>query len=245
MERQKYLFIIAFMCVVSYSFGQNNRTIYHAYTQGNMQRWKTAMDSIETEPNLSTSDRAALVNYQYGYIAYSISQKEKSIAEKYLQKAEDNLEILSKEKEFASTVFTYRAAFVGFKIGLAQYKAPFIGMDSWEFVEKAIELDSTNALAFFQLANITYYTPAIFGGSKYKALKYFKKAIELIEKQPEAIRYNWNYLSFITTLIEIYAELKNYTQAIYYCEKALSVEPNFQWVKDELYPEILKNSTNE
>ena len=245
MERKKYLFIIALMCVVSLTFGQNNPTVFSAYTQGNMQQWKTAMDSIEAIQNLSTSDRAALVNYQYGYIAYSISQKEKATAEKYLKKAEDNLKILSKEPEFASTVFAYRAAFVGFEIGLAQYKAPFIGMDSWEYVEKAIELDSTNALAYFQLANITYYTPAIFGGSKSKALKHFHKAIELIEKQPEMIKNNWNYLSFITTLIEIYTEQKNYTQAIFYCKKALNVEPNFQWVKDELYPEILKNSTNE
>jgi hypothetical protein len=37
-----------------------------------------------------------------------------------------------------------------------------------------------------------------------------------------------------------YEELKLYPSAKHYLEKILKIEPDYKWVKDELYPKLLK-----
>ena len=42
------------------------------------------------------------------------------------------------------------------------------------------------------------------------------------------------------SLIVFYTEQKDYSNAKRYCEKALTLEPDFAWVKNELYPQTLE-----
>ncbi len=225
--------------------GQNNQSIYKAYISGDMVLWKNTIDSIDKQKQLTPEDRIDHINYLYGYIAYSIAMDENKVAKKYLEKAKNHLARIENDSKMGSMVNAYKAAFIGFELGLAPYKAPFIGMDSWDFAKTATLLDSTNALAYFQMGNISYYTPAIFGGSKAKAILYFQQALNILDKQPEKRKNNWNYLNFLSTLIQIYEDQKEYELAQKYCLQALKEEPNFQWVKEELYPEILKKIENE
>jgi tetratricopeptide (TPR) repeat protein len=242
MERKKNILIALFISLLLPAFGQINQTIYKSYISGNMVEWKKYMDSYKS---ITNAEKLDLINYQYGYIAYCIDQDKKSEAEKYLQKAENLIADLEKQQYNLSMIYAYKAAFVGFKIGLSPYKAPFIGNQSLIFAKKSIALDGNNFLGYIQLGNIAFYTPSIFGGSKTDALSHYKRALELMEKKPDCIKYNWNYLNLLSAIINNYYELKQFDLAKKYCIKTLAFEPEFDWVKNQLYPKILKQKNNE
>lgn len=239
MERKKYILIALFVSLCVSVFGQTNMKIYKAYIQGNMVAWKTHMDSHKANTN---EQKLNLVNYQYGYIAYCIDQDKDDEAEKYLAKAETLLAELKKQQYEISMVNAYKSAFVGFKIGLSPYKAPFIGQESLDFAKKSVAQNGSNYFGYVQLGNIAFYTPAMFGGSKADAMKHYLKALELLEKNPALLKDNWNYLNLLATIINAYYEIGNYGKAKHYCIKTLEIEPNFDWVKNVLYPKTLKKN---
>ena len=59
-------------------------------------------------------------------------------------------------------------------------------------------------------------------------------------KNKEEISKNWNYINLLTIIAQSYALIKDYEKAKLYYEKILVIEPGFNWVKNELYPEMIK-----
>ena len=82
--------------------------------------------------------------------------------------------------------------------------------------------------------------PSALGGSKKEALKYFLKARDLVEKDPEFTSENWNYMSLLVVIGQTYTYLKDYTSAQEVYDNILKIEPEFLYVKDDLYPKLLK-----
>lgn len=240
MERTKYLFIIAFILFSLAATGQNNKTIYNAYIRGDMDTWKYAIDSIETKEPKTNREILDLINYQYGYIAWCISKEKSREARKYINKAEKLIETLDKQNYNSSYIYAYRAAFVGFEIGLATYKAPFIGPQSLLYANQSVATDTLNPLAYAQLGNIAFYTPKLFGGSKAEAMQHYAKALKLMQTNTQNLKNSWNYLNLLATIINAHMELEQYKMAKKYCLITLTFEPEFEWVKNKLYPEILK-----
>ncbi len=241
MEGKKYILILLLTLSSCYLLGQNNKSIYNAYLSGNMTKWKTAMDSIDAIKQKNDKDLLDLINYQYGYIGWCIAFDKAHEAEKYLDKATGILEKLEQKKYRESMLFAYKSAFVGFEIGLAEYKAPFIGMNSLEYAKKSVSIDPSNPLGYMQLGNIYFYMPKMFGGSKSLALEYYSKALKIMESNNAYKKNNWNYLNLLATIINAYIELNQYEEAKKYCKKTLTIEPDFDWVKNNLYPKILNN----
>ncbi|MDP4186882.1 MAG: hypothetical protein Q8905_02450 [Bacteroidota bacterium] len=200
------------------------------------------MDSVDALKQKNDKVFLDLINYQYGYIAWCIGSNKTDEAKKYLKKATGNLEKLELKNYNESMLYAYKAAFVGFEIGLAKYKAPFIGMNSLEYAKKSVSIDALNALGYMQLGNIYFYMPKFFGGSKSEALVYYLKALKLMESSKEYKTANWNYLNLLATIISAYMELNQYKEAKKYCIKTLTIEPGFDWVKNNLYPNVIKNS---
>lgn len=218
---------------------QNNKTIYDAYISGNMIQWEKEMLSIEFKKDKTNKEKLDLLNFQFGYIAWCIDQKKTKEAEKLIDKSEKIINELEKRSYNLSMLFAYKAAIIGFKIGISPYKAPFIGSKSLSLAKQAVSADPNNAFAYTQLGNIASHAPELFGGSKSEALTHYLKALNLMDKQNNNIN-NWNYLHLLATIINTYVELEQYQKAKYYCEKTLAVEPKFIWVKKILYPQVLK-----
>lgn len=237
MERKKYLLVASIVCGLLPVFGKNNSAIYKAYVQGNMQDWKKTMDAYKPSTN---EQKLEVINYQYGYIAYCIGTEKDEEAKSYLQKAELLTSKLEQQQYKLPMIYAYQSAFEGFQIGLSPYKAPFIGPQSKALALKSVDLDSNNYFVYIQLGNIAFYTPPLLGGSKAEAMKNYLKALSLMEKHPDDLKYNWNYLNLLATIINAYSELGNYELAQTYCIKTLAIEPEFDWVKNKLYPKIIK-----
>lgn len=239
MERKKYLFIILISILTLGSLAQSNPLIYKAYIRGDMARWKTITDSIEKTAR-TNSEKLELVNCQYGYIAWCIDREKKKEATIYLKKSQELVRQLDEKKYRPAVINAYKAAFIGFEIGISTYKAPFIGPQSLSYAKRSVSMDAQNSFGYMQLGNIAFYTPKTFGGNKTEAMQYYLKALKLMERNPESTKLNWNYLNLLATIIEAYIELDNYDTAAKYCIKTLNAEPEFDWVKSQLYPQVKK-----
>lgn len=240
MERTKYLLTVLAFCSFTLLWGESNPAIYKGFINGNMASWKSTIDSIDALKSKSNKQLLELINYQYGFIGFSLGKKNNDQAAKYLKAAKANLKHLESEKYELSTLYAYKAAFVGFDIGLSPIKAPFIGPNCMEYAQKSLKLDPSNALAILQVGNVSYYAPKVFGGSKSEAIKHYTHALKIMEGRHELRTRNWNYLNLLAVLIIAHMEIEQNETARRYCVKALAVEPNFHWVKNNLYPKVLK-----
>lgn len=247
MERTKHYSIIALLLIFCSAklLAQYKQDIYNAYINGNMDAWKAVIDNLEQKQDKSDTLLLELINYQYGYIAFSIGNKDKKLAKKHLKLAKNNLEQLDKLASYPSHVEAYKAAFYGYSIGLNKMKAPFLGPKSIDAAKKAMKLNPSNPLGYIQYANAQFYMPPLFGGSKDEAIKYYSQAQTIMEEEPQKLKNDWNYLSLLANMAQSYAIMKQYDKADTYYQLILEVEPNFLWVKNELYPTFIKNRDNE
>ncbi len=247
MERKKrFTFMTLLLAFSLFTLSaQYKQDIYNAYITNNMEVWKTTIDEMEAKEKKSEELLLELINYQYGYIGWCIGNNEKKQAKEYLKLAEDNLKSLEKTSLYPSYVDAYKSAFYGYTIGLSKLKAPFVGPKSINAAKKSMEENPNNPYGFIQYANAQFYMPPVFGGSKTEALEYYKQAKTIMEKDPVDMKNDWNYLSLLTNMAEAYTEIKEYDKAEQYFKNILKIEPNFLWVKNELYPKFIKIKTNE
>ena len=111
--------------------------------------------------------------------------------------------------------------------------------------QKAIDLGPNEPQAWMGKANIDFYTPAILGGSKRRAVLLYEKAVRLYESSPERIQQNWVYLNCLAGLGIAYEKTGQIKGADAVYRKLLKLEPSFLWVRDDLYPQFQeKHSMN-
>jgi hypothetical protein len=241
MERTKYkIVVLLLICCLAPLKGSYKSDVYSAYISNNMQLWKSVIDKMNKVNTKDINYRLELLNYQYGYIAWCIGNNRNEEAKIYLDLAEKSLTQLPQDNHYQSIVNSYKSAFYGYRIGLNRILATFLGFRSVDCAKQAIRLDMENPFGYIQYGNIEFYMPSVFGGSKSEALKYYLRAKDLMEKNREDLYENWNYLNLLTLIGMTYSYTNDYLQSKWYFEKILTIEPGFTWVKNELYPEILK-----
>lgn len=241
MERTKHYIIPILFIFITVNIDASYRTeIYNAYISNRMDLWKNVIDAMNNSDKTGYETLAELVNYQYGYIGYCIGFDKKDEARKYLNLAERNLETLERGKYNPSMVKAYKCAFYGFRLGLNKLSAPVNGLKSLENAKSAMELDSTNYFAWIQFGNVQFYMPSAFGGSKKEGIEYLLKAKNIMEKNPSELTNNWNYLSLLVLIGQSYTYINDLPAAKRVYESILEREPGFLYVKNELYPELLK-----
>jgi tetratricopeptide (TPR) repeat protein len=231
------------MCCVELSASYRSE-IYNAYISNKMELWKSVIDKMNAMPDKSNEFMLELVNYQYGYIGYCLGNDKKSDARKYLDLAQNNVEILEKRDYKLSILNAYKSAFCAFKMGLNILSVPINGLKSIEYAKSAIETDRENYLGYIQNGNIQFYMPSTFGGSKKEGIDFYLKARKILEKDIENTKENWNYLSLLIVIGQSYYYLNDYASAKAAYEEILLLEPGFIYVRDELYPQLLKKMKN-
>lgn len=245
MERTISL-VLLFMLIFCNIHGQDShkKIIYEAFISGKMKNWKKEIDTMEQKSKKSNDFILELVNFQIGYVGWCIGQEKKEEAKEYIKLATNHLNALKKSKYKISYVKSYEGAIDGLRIGLNIMLAPFIGPRILDKAKAAVLLNPQNPHGYILIANSKYYMWAMMGGSKEKALKYYHKAESMMESE-NLVQDNWNYLSLLTMIAHAYVETQDYIKADEYYQKILKVEPNYNWVKDELYPDFIKNIHNE
>lgn len=242
MERKKYskLFIIVLLYLPVIILANSKTDIYQSFITGDMNRWKLTIDQMVGNDDLSPKECLELINYYYGYVAWCISSKNKKMATEYLNAAENKLKRLERNDSFLSDVYSYKAAFLGFRIGLNKMRAPFLGPESVKYAEMALKRDENNPVAHIENGNIYFYMPEIFGGSVERALRHYLKAKELMERDMDNLSENWYYLNLLTMIAQSYHSLENDMKAREFYEIILEIEPEYSWVNNDLYPKLIK-----
>ncbi len=100
-------------------------------------------------------------------------------------------------------------------------------------------------MGYVQQGNAQFYMPPVFGGSKTEAIAKFKTATELMTQNGSSVENDWNYLSLLVLIAQSYEEMEKWEQAKKYYNRALAVEPDFMWVKNELLPGLIKKQNDE
>ena len=173
-------------------------------------------------------------------IGYYLGVENESKARYHLSKVEKNVDILLKKNPLWADIYALKGALYGFKIALSKFKAISLGMKSIDYIEKSLEMNNSCINCHVERGNQLFYTPGFVGGDKKKALKHYEKAVDLFKSNPVYKRNNWFYLTTMTVLAQGYEELKEYDEAKRVYREILAYEPDYKWVKEELYPGLLK-----
>jgi tetratricopeptide (TPR) repeat protein len=243
MERKRYFLVIILLLSGILNAGATYKErIYNAYISSRMGDWKNVIDEMEGQATKSNGFMLELLNYQYGYIGWAMGNDNQKEARKYLDSAERYAGILESRNFEISMVNAYKSAFYGFRIGLNRLLAPVSGPKSVNSAKLAISIDENNPMGYIQLGNTEFHRPPVFGGSKKAALDHYLKALDLMEQDKQKISRDWNYLNLLTLVASAYEQLNDLQATRRIFEKILKTEPSFLWVKNELYPDLLKKT---
>ncbi|MBN1989208.1 MAG: hypothetical protein JW783_07435 [Bacteroidales bacterium] len=247
MERTSILKGIALTLALFLSvavFGATHKQrLYQCYLTGNMADWLVVMDELSSEYNRTKSVETLfeLTHAQYGYIGYLLGVDDEDRAEKFLEKANYNIDILLNKHPRWVEALALKGAFIAYRIAISPYKAPFIGPESIRVIDKALAIDSSNPYALNEKANAKLYAPLMFGGNPQEAVLLYMRALKSIEKSAaEATQYEWWHLNVMAQLA-IAAEKSGQVElARSTYKRILHIAPEFKWVRDELYAKFKK-----
>lgn len=213
---------------------------YQAYISGEMDPWPGWIGELEREYARS-QEPAVLYDIliaHYGYVAWLIGMDRHDRAKEYLDNGRDHLEELERYSGYRSIAESMRGAFLAYEIGMNRSKAVWLGPRSMKHINRAVELDAQNPIAWMEKGNAEYHMPRIFGGSYHKAAEYYQKAIRLFESNGSDLQCNWRYLNALAWLAQSYDKAGEAQKAQTTYQKILKIEPGFEWVKEELYPDF-------
>ncbi len=249
MERPQYItrvVILTMMVLLSMQLGFSQSTttysdsIYKAYSRGKMDKWLKIMNTCEKNVNENNAaEQFELLSYYYGYTAWLVGAEKYDTAEVYIDKSEQLIEELLVESPEDPTLLAYKGAYIAFTIGISKLKAVYLGPKSMKYINKSIELDSANIQGNIEKGNSMYYRPSAFGGDKNEAIEYYVKAVKSFEKKGLVVN-NWMYINTLTALGQAYEATDQIQLAKLCYEKIIRIFPNFMWVEDELYPDLLR-----
>ncbi len=249
MERPQYITRVVFVMItlllstqLGFSQSTYSDSIYKAYSRGKMDKWLEIMNSCEKNVNQDNDEELLeLISYYYGYTAWAIGAEKYDTAEKYIDKSEEIIDALLEKSPKNPTLLAYKGAYIAFTIGISKLKAIYLGPRSMKYINKSIELDPENIQGNIEKGNSMYYRPSAFGGDKSEAIEYYLKAVKSFEKQ-ELVVNNWMYINTMTALGQAYEATDQIALAKLCYEKIIRIFPNFMWVEDELYPDLLKRT---
>ena len=171
-----------------------------------------------------------MVKAMYGLIGYEIGAGKKDLARIYVNKADIYLDKLLDDHPNNAQLHSLSGALYGYKIGLAFYKAPFLGPKSLYHIEKSIEIDPSEPMGYIEKGNSLLYRPAALGGDKNKALTFYRKALKLMEARND-LKCNWQQMLLRAFILKTLYETNQTAEA-----KAFNLEMqkdygSMDWIK--------------
>ncbi len=213
--------------------------IYRAYVEDRMGLWENTLENMIFEYRQHPTNELLydIVLAKYGLTGYYLGTGKEDEGAKMLESAERWLTRLENTGKHTADAKLFRAAFNAFRITLRPIRATRLGPVSSRLINDALDLEPNNPHAHLEKGNMLFYAPPIFGGSKRRSIEHYARAVELFEQNmPTSQR--WLYLSTLVSLANAYQETGDTESAMRTFRKALSFEPEFKWVRDELLPEL-------
>ena len=231
-------FLMMSLCFTSVSAqidqAKINQQFYTAYITNSNPAWKITLSQLET----ANKNSLQLAKGYYAAAITALGNQEKDLVGDLLDKAAIMTKAILKENNKSPEANALLAAVYGLKIGLSPIKGPLLGSKSSSAAEKGVTLAPDNGFTNSVIGNNLYRTPSMFGGDIEKGITHLEKAKAIYEKT--ASPKNWEYMSLLALLGQVYHSQKQYTKAKAIYTAALEIAPNFGYVKMYLLPRTEK-----
>lgn len=200
---------------------------YQAFVTNNPDTWRQLLDQSLSN-SYSSQNTLQNLEYLYGYIGWCIRDQRKEEAKKYLKIMEKLLD--QNLSPFANNL--YRSITLSYGILLGTRNPVINGPKIIKTVNKAIDEDASSPLGYIQKGNAYLNMPAVFGGSKSKALSFFIQAEKIFETTNN-LTQNWLYLHLLCLISETYKQSNKTAMANNYYEKIKKLEPSLFWLRQQ------------
>lgn len=195
-------------------------------------------------PFVSVGDHQELVQYYLGYIDYEMAiditgmDKEKSPV--YLDSAVEHLKLAIEIDDSMAEAHALLAGCYGLQISFSPISGIWRGPESASQRSTAKELSPENPRVALLGALSTYNAPALFGGSKEEGLEGFKKAAELFDRwsPSDSLQPDWGKEQVYARIGVAYLDRNEKILARKAFEKALEIDPEYDWVRQVLMKKV-------
>ncbi|MCK9425148.1 MAG: hypothetical protein M0Q21_03800 [Ignavibacteriaceae bacterium] len=214
-----------------------------AYISYDKETFQKAHDIFGKIYAADSTNLQALYNLTYvEYRFLEMGSRDKALFDKYVNQAVEHAEKISSAKGFASEGNTLLASILMMKITYNWAEAMTLSPRINALLGDAEAINPNNPRAYLIHGIMKLNTPAAFGGSVKEALENFNKTISYFEKEEESssITINWGYLDALAWTGIANEKLEMSDAAIFVYKKALSIEPEFSWIKYVLLPNLEK-----
>lgn len=231
--------LLIMISLMAMGFPQDlKRASYLAYLDQDKNSWKSnvalATKAYQSQP--STESKFQLALTEYGLLNLTMKDQDEKLFDAYVDGLEERLEELSKDKTHGAEAKALLSSVYGFKIAYSPWKGMLLGSKSSDLLEAALKSDPNSPIVQKMYAGNQYFTPEMWGGDKDKALAAFLKSNQLFEQRNDT--QNWMYLDNLAWTGLIYKEKGMKAEAKKVWEKALALEPNFEWIGKGLLPSV-------
>ncbi len=251
MERKRAIgLVVALLMIFSVDAGASSNAavlanyrcvLYSSYVSGKVTDWGKLLPAMEKSYQENGGDDLLLeiARTHYGLVAFLINNNSEDEAEAYLKQGLAEVEQLLTRNPSNAEAMALKASFTAFRIAISPYLGPFLGPRSLGYIDEAMKFDGKNPYVLIDKANAKQFTPGIFGGDLDEAVGYYKQSIAAFERMdPSECR--WVYLNALANLGTCYEKMGQYANAEATYRKALTVAPDFHWVKYFLLPKLQK-----
>jgi len=209
-----------------------------SYNQELMLKARTVFEKAQAA---DTTNPLPLYYITYtGYKLLEMNLQNKDAFEKYYEGIEKNGLRLSEMKGMESEGKTLLASIYMMKIAGSPMSAVSLSSTIFTLLGEAEKANAQNPRIYLVRGSMKFNMPKMFGGSYTDAADNFRKSVTLFEKEETAdsLQPSWGYLESLAWLGRSYEKLENYEAAKFIYQKALSIEPEFGWVKYNLLPAL-------
>ncbi|MCU0420848.1 MAG: tetratricopeptide repeat protein [Cyclobacteriaceae bacterium] len=237
-------FLLAVM-VASSSTAQTpvDQLMYQAYLQRSQSLWTKALETQQAESKTAPTDFPKQLRLAFVYSSLlngSMAMPDEDFFDAHVDAAKKLTKKLIDQNPKSGEAAAILSGIYGNEMGYSPMKGMMLGSKSSSLAEKATVLEPASPLVWRVYANSKFYTPAAFGGDMKEAVKALEKCVALFEKSDQPLASNWMYLDALAFLGQAYQKTGDHAKAIASYEKALTVEPHFEWIKKALLPSARK-----
>ncbi len=148
-------------------------------------------------------------------------------------------ETLLSDKDYNSEAHTLLAGIIMLELAVDPSMGMELSAKVHSHLEQAIDADPDNPRTYLVKGVMTNKTPQIYGGGSERALNSFLKAKKLFEYDKPGINMpSWGKLENMAWLGQAFAAVGKLKEAKVVYEEALSIKPDFFWVKYKLLPAL-------
>lgn len=228
---------------------EGKKIVREGYSSFDKEKLLQARGLFERALSMNPDSEWALYHQLYtDYILTIYFMKEdNSNFSKYMEIAEEEGNYLISTYPDNAEAKALMCSLYGIKISHNWESAQEVGPKANSLIEAALEMDPRNPRVLLQAGVSKYNTPEFYGGDKEKAIKFFTLAIENFKNNNDEsdVKPSWGELDAYAWLGKAYTDNGEYDKAVDILESALTIDPNYGWIKYDLLPQTKAKSSKQ